>query len=392
MSASHYTLKLRSVELRILRMPLKEPFITSYGQENEKEFAFITVTTVDGTTGYGECTAFSEPLYLEETTMTAIHVLRDFFIPLVLQYEFTHPDEVSSLLRPFRGHYMAKAALVGAIFDAYCKEQNIALAKAIGATKTKVQAGISIGIAPSLSDLLKQIENYLSQGFARIKIKIKPGYDLDIIRQIRNEFGNISLMADANSAYTLDDLPRLKALDEFSLMMIEQPLAYDDIIDHARLQQQMMTPICLDESIRTVDDARKAIQIGACKVINVKIGRVGGLTYARDIVALAKNEGVATWCGGMLEAGVGRLCNIAISALDGMVLPGDLAPSARYFEEDIIEPQVTFSSPGLFAVSTEPGLGAHVLTERVERRTVYKQLYTNSSLDDRKAIFFDDQD
>ncbi len=380
MSASHYTLKLRSVELRILRMPLLDPFITSYGQETEKEFVFITVTTLDGTTGYGECTAFSEPLYLEETTMTAVHVLRDFFIPLVLHHEFAHPDEVSRLLRPFRGHYMAKAALEGALWDAYCKEQNMGLAKVLGATKTHVRAGISIGIEPTIRDLLHRIESYLTQGFARIKIKIKPGYDVDVIRQVRKEFGNILLMADANSAYTLQDLSRLKALDEFALMMIEQPLAYDDIVDHATLQQQMSTPICLDESIRTIDDARKAMQIGACRVINVKIGRVGGLSNARDIVALAENEGVATWCGGMLEAGVGRLCNIAISALDGMGLPGDIAPSARYFEEDIIEPQVVFSSPGLFAVSTEPGIGANVIPSRVERRTVYKQVYTNSSL------------
>lgn len=380
MSACHYTLKVHSVELRILRMPLKEPFVTSYGQEREKEFVFITVTTVDGTNGYGECTAFSEPLYLEETTMTAIHVLRDFFIPLVLEHEFAHPDEVSSLLRPFRGHYMAKAALEGALWDAYCKEHDMALAKALGGIKPEVQAGISIGIEPTVNDLLHRIEGYLAQGFARIKIKIKPGYDLDVVRQVRKEFGDILLMTDANSAYTLKDLSTLKALDEFSLMMIEQPLAYDDILDHATLQQQIMTPICLDESIRTIDDARKAIQIGACQVINVKIGRVGGLSHARDIVALAKNEGVATWCGGMLEAGVGRLCNIAISALEGMVLPGDLAPSARYFEEDIIEPQITFSSPGRFTVSTEPGVGAHVVAKRVERRTVYRQVYTNSSL------------
>lgn len=362
-------MKIKSVSIRRLQMRMKEPFETSFGREEDKDFLLIRVDT-GHVQGYGECTASFEPLYSEETTDTAWSMLSTFFVPAVLGKEITHPDEIRTLLGHFRRNQMAKSALETAVWDAFAKEQGISLSHALGGLKEEIDVGISIGIQPTTMHLLRKIEGYLVQGYKRIKVKIRPGLDIDIFRAVRKEFPDIPMMADANSAYRLEDLPHLLTFDDYDLMMIEQPLGHDDMIDHAVLQAQLRTPICLDESIHSTEDARKAISIGACKVINVKIGRLGGLTESRELQQLCIEHHVPVWCGGMLEAGVGRLTNMAVTSLPGFVLPGDTAPSARYFDEDIIDPPVTFAKPGVLAVPSQPGIGAVVREDLVDRYTV----------------------
>ncbi len=369
-------MRIRHITVHKLVMKLREPFVTSYGVEWEKDFLLLFATTEEGVTGSAECTAFREPLYLEETTETARHILCDFLIPAILDQEFDHPDDVSRFLQKFRGNYMAKATLEVAIWDAYARQHGLSLRQAIGGVKEEVQGGISLGIEPTIDQLLAKIDSRLQQGFTRIKVKIKPGHDDHVIEAIRHAFGSIALMADANSAYQRKDIALLKALDAFDLMMIEQPFAYDDMLDHAWLQPQLRTPICLDESIRTIDDARKAIEIGACRVINVKIGRVGGITPAREIIRLCERHGVDAWCGGMLEAGIGRACNLAISSLSGMTMPGDIAPSERYFERDVILSPIRFSRPGFFAAERGLGHGVEIDEERLREVTVWKQEFS----------------
>ncbi|GAB3790553.1 o-succinylbenzoate synthase [Virgibacillus kimchii] len=346
---------IRHITLHKLKMRLKNPFVTSFGTLQDKEF-FITEAVDDrGHRGYGESVAFTSPWYTEETVKTNFHMMEDFLIPILKENEIKHPEEVSTLFSPIKRNNMAKSALEGAIWDLYAKRENIPLAKALGGTKKVVDVGISIGIQP-LEELLKTIDYYVQEGYKRIKIKIKPGFDVDVLRQVRKQFPDTPIMADANSAYTLDDVEHLKQLDDLNLMMIEQPLAHDDIVDHARLQEVMHTPICLDESIHSLEDARKAIELGSCKVINLKIGRVGGLTESKRIHDLCKEHDIDVWCGGMLEAGVGRAHNIALTTLSQFTMPGDTAGSSRYWEKDIITPEVTVKN-GVIAVPDQPGIG-----------------------------------
>lgn len=368
-------MKIGEFELRRLRLPMKEPFETSFGREEVKEFLLL-FARIDGVVGAGECVASAAPLYSYETNDTAWSILENHMIPLLLGAELTHPDDVRTQLAPFRGHNMAKSAIETAVWDAYAKLSDKSLASVLGGVKTEIEVGISVGIQSSIAALLKKIEGYLEQGFKRIKVKVKPGWDVGVLRAIRGEFGDIPLMADANSAYRLEDADTLQRFDEFGLTMIEQPLGYDDIVDHAQLQTRLTTPICLDESIHSTADARKAIDLGACRVINIKIGRVGGLSEARDLQALCLARGVPAWCGGMLESGIGRLANIAVTSLPGFTLPGDTAPSARYFEQDFIEPEVAFTRPGILAVPQKPGIGAEWEMARVERFTVQKERFS----------------
>lgn len=339
-----------------MKMQLLSPFTTSVGTEYEKDFILVEIISAGGVSGWAESVASIDPLYKPETVKTNWHIMSDFLIPMLLKSPIHHPDEVSERFAPIRGNYMAKAALEGAIWDLYAKEQGISLAKALGGSKEKIEVGISIGIQDSISELLRLVDNYVKEDYKRIKVKIQPGWDVDVIAAIRKEFPRIPLMADANSAYSLSDLGLLRALDEFHLTMIEQPLAHHDIIDHATLQAELQTPICLDESIETLEDAKKAIQLGSCKIINIKIGRVGGLTEARKIHDLCADNGIPVWCGGMLEAGVGRAHNIAITTLPNFTLPGDTAASARYWARDIIDPEVTVER-GLITVPDAPGIG-----------------------------------
>lgn len=359
-----------------MKMRMKFPFETSFTTMQDKEFILVEAIDESGTVGWGEAVAFTDPLYNEETVKTNWHMLEDFLIPLVLDREWAHPDELNDWFAPIKRNNMAKAAIENAAWDLYAKKNKISLANALGGSQKTIDVGISIGIKESVEELLEVIENYVSEGYKRIKVKIKPGWDVDVIRAIRKQFPTIQLMADANSAYSLEHLDLLKALDEFNLTMIEQPLAADDIVDHAHVQKAIKTPICLDESIHSAEDARKAIELGSCKIINIKIGRVGGLTEAKKIHDLCLKNNIPVWCGGMLEAGVGRAHNVALTTLSNFILPGDTAASSRYWERDIIRPEVTVQN-GVITVPNGPGIGYELDMEAVDLFTIAKKEFKN---------------
>lgn len=367
-------MKLHSVTLRHLQMDLKAPFTTSFGSFTVKDFLLVEAIDEDGVSGWGESVAFLAPWYNEESLKTNWHMIEDFLLPLLFQAPIHHPDEVSRRFAPIRKNNMAKSALEGAIWDLYSQKENLPLHQALGGTRKQIEVGVSIGIQDTVEDLLRIIDTCTAQGYKRMKVKIKPGWDIGILREVRRRFPDVPLMADANSAYTLQDLDLLKQLDEFNLTMVEQPLASDDIIDHAALQAAIQTPVCLDESIHSLEDARKALSIGACKIINIKIGRVGGLTEAKNIHDFCQANHIPVWCGGMLESGVGRAHNIAVTTLDNFTLPGDTAASDRYWARDIIDPEVTVEN-GLITVPTTPGLGYAVNRRQVDRYTLYSKTY-----------------
>jgi O-succinylbenzoate synthase len=355
-----------------MNMPLKAPFTTSFGTFKQKDFILVEIRDQEGLSGWAESVAFTSPWYNEETIETNWHMIKDFLIPLLLEKDIQHPHEVSQRFAHIRRNYMAKSALEGAIWDLFAKRQQLPLAKALGGKKKQIEVGVSIGIQNSVQELLTIIERHVSAGYHRIKVKIKPGWDIEIIREIRNHFPNILLMADANSAYRLTDTQRLKELDEFNLMMIEQPLAPDDIIDHAYLQRQLTTPICLDESIHSVENARKALALGSCQIINIKIGRVGGLTEAMKIHDLCETQKIPVWCGGMLESGIGRAHNIALTTLSNFTLPGDTAASSNYWYQDLIEPEVTVNR-GIIHVPEEWGIGYEPNRLAIDQFTQYSE-------------------
>lgn len=369
-------MKIEKVKFERLKMPLLSPFQTSFATELDREFILVSVYGA-GHVGYAECVAMDAPVYNEETIDTAIHIAEQFIIPRVLEMNFETPDDFSKEFAWIRRNNMAKSGIESAIWDLYAKQKGISLAQALGGEKEEIEVGVSIGIQPTIEDLLNSVEEYLAQGYKKIKIKIKPGFDVERVKAVRERFGyDVPLMADANSAYTLADIDLLKQLDQYKLMMIEQPLAHDDIIDHAKLQSQMETPICLDESIHSVEDARKAIELGACKIINIKIGRVGGLAEARKLHDLCQSYGVPVWCGGMLESGVGRAHNIAIASLMNFTIPGDTSASKKYWAEDIIEPEVVLSKPGIVSVPTSPGIGYEIKQDMVDKYLLSSKVYT----------------
>lgn len=368
------TIYIKEIILHRLRMTLNDPFSTSFGTMQEKEFFVIEMIDQDGHRGYGESVAFTSPWYTEETVKTVEHMMEDFLIPMLFEAPIDHPDEVSRRFSSIKRNTMAKAALEGAVWDLHAKRNNQTLAESLGGTKTQIDVGVSIGVQPTVKDLLTTIEKYATEGYKRIKMKIKPGWDIDVIKAVRTQFPHIPLMADANSAYSLQDIEHLKKLDEFDLMMIEQPLGQDDIIEHAKLQQHLQTPICLDESIYSLNDAKLAIELGSCKVINVKVGRVGGLTESKKINDYCKLHNIPVWCGGMLDAGIGRAHNIAITTLDQFVLPGDTSASNRYWKKDIIEPEVTMDN-GVINVPNKPGIGYDINWGALEENRVEKKIY-----------------
>jgi o-succinylbenzoate synthase len=367
-------MKIKEVILRRLRMKMNFLFKTSFGVISEKEFILVEVKDEEGLSGWGESGALMAPFYNEETVETNWHMLEDFLIPIILGRDIEHPDEVSSLFSPIKRNNMAKAAIEGAVWDLYAKRHDQPLYRMLGGERTKIEVGVSIGIQKTVDDLLEVIDRHVKEGYKRIKVKIKPGWDVDVIREIRKQFPSVPLMADANSAYRLEDLPLLKKLDDYDLMMIEQPLASDDIIDHACVQKELATPICLDESINSYDDARKAIQLGSCKIINIKIGRVGGLTEAKRIHDLCAEHDIPVWCGGMLEAGIGRAHNIALTTLSNFTLPGDTAASSRYWKQDIIEPEVTVED-GIIHVPAKPGIGYQPNLDAIHNFTILEQSF-----------------
>jgi o-succinylbenzoate synthase len=328
---------------------------------------------VDGVTGWGECVADNAPYYGPETNETAWHVLREFLWPLMRGKQFAAASEAWALMAHVRGHNMAKAALEASLWDAEAKQRNISLSKLLGGTLEEISSGVSIGIKESLDDLVAAVKKELEAGYQRIKIKIKPGKDLEPLQRLRQEFPRIKLMVDANSAYTLRDLDLLRQMEGFYLMMIEQPLGWDDLFSHIELQKNLRTPICLDECIHTEEQALAAIKLEACKIINIKMGRVGGHAVSKRIHDLCQKNNMPVWCGGMLESGIGRAHNIALSSLPNFTLPGDVTASKRYWHEDLVEPEVTVTGQGTIRVPTGPGIGYQPLLDRIEKCTVRKE-------------------
>jgi O-succinylbenzoate synthase len=367
---------IQSIELCEICLPLIHFFETSFGRTTERRIVLARVTDADGAEGWGECTAGEEPFYSDEWTDSVWSTLGEFLGPMVIGQRVESASDVFGLMRPVRGHRMAKATIETACWDLEAKKLGVPLWKHLGGTHREISCGVSIGIQDTPDILLEKIRKEVDAGYQRIKIKIKPGWDVAIVTRVRKEFPNIPLMGDANSAYTLADVPLFKELDRFNLMMLEQPLSHDDIFDHAKLQQQIQTPICLDESIRTADDATHAIAMGSCRIINVKLGRVGGHSEAKRVEAVARENDIPVWCGGMLESGIGRAHNIAMSTLAGFSLPGDVSASARYWEEDIIEPPVLVSAKGTIMAPDAPGIGFNLNLPRIDALTVRKQMIT----------------
>src|SRR5215813_6380783 len=362
-------MRLRKVTLREVRMPLVAPFETSMDRTTERRFILVEAN-VDASTGWGECVASENPSYSPETVETARHILKDFLWPLLKGKEFESAADIWSVLEWVRGHNMAKASLESAIWDAEARLKGIPLWKLLGGERKEIASGVSVGIKASLEELVRAVKVELEAGYQRIKIKIKPGKDIQQVQLLRKEFPNIKLMVDANSAYRHEDIPLLKELEKFYLMMIEQPLGWDDLYGHVALQKQLQTPICLDECIHTEEHAKAAIALGACRIINIKMGRVGGHLVSKRIHDLCERNGVPVWCGGMLESGIGRAHNIALSTLSDFTLPGDVAASKRYWAEDIIEPEVVASPRGTIEVPSGPGIGHTPRLDLIEKLTL----------------------
>jgi O-succinylbenzoate synthase len=373
-------MKLQRVTLREVRMKLVRPFETSFGRTETRRILLVEVDA-EGVSGWGECVAGEGPFYAPETVETAWHITRDFLWPMLRGSEFSTAAEIDGMFSSVRGHNMAKGALEAAVWDAEARQKNLPLWKLLEAgagvgpvdSRREIPCGVSIGLQENDDELERQVEKEMAAGYQRIKIKIKPGRDVAPVQRLRQHFPRIKLMVDANSAYTLRDLPILQELDAFYLMMIEQPLGWDDIFSHAEVQRKLQTPICLDECIHSTEHARAAIELRACGIINIKLGRVGGYSGALEIHNLCRERGVPVWCGGMLESGIGRAHNIALSTLPNFTLPGDVTASRRYWTEDIIEPEVTVSTHGTIKVPSGPGIGYEPRRERIEALTVRRE-------------------
>jgi O-succinylbenzoate synthase len=364
-------MKIERIVLRQLRMELIHPFETSFGRTQRRNVILVEAIS-GGVSGWGEVTAPEHPFYNEEWTDSAWLILRDYVAPALVGKEVA-PAQAAELTRHIRGHRMARGGAEAALWDLEARQAGRPLYRHIGGQRTEIACGVSIGIQESVAALLAKIETELAAGYHRIKIKIKPGWDVGVVAEVRRRFPQIKLMADANSAYTLADADHLQRLDDYYLMMIEQPLAHDDIIDHAALQAKLATPICLDESIRSARHAEQAIRLGACRILNIKLGRVGGFAEARRIHDVAQAAGVPVWCGGMLEAGVGRAHNIALSTLPDFVLPGDVTASRRYWARDIIVPPVEVTARGTIVVREEPGFGYALDADYIDAITVRRE-------------------
>ena len=362
-------MKIDAITLRHLRMKLRSPFETSFGRIQTRDCVLLEVSS-EGLVGYGECVADRDPGYSYETVQTAWHILSDFLIPAILGKDIERPQELGKELDFVRGHLMAKGGLEMALWDLMGKRQGRSLQDLLGGKLPQVDVGVSIGIQDSPSELAKVVESYLAQGYQRIKIKIKPGRDVPEAQAVREAFPDLKLQVDANSAYTLESAQALSPLDDLNLLLIEQPLAEDDLWDHSKLQARFRTPLCLDESILSVRHARQAIEMGACRVINIKAGRVGGLTQSAAIHDLCLARHVPVWCGGMLETGVGRAANLALASLPGFRLPGDISASDRYYAEDITEERFTLNPGSTINVPTGAGLGVTIDPQALERATL----------------------
>lgn len=366
-------IRIEEVRIRLLRMPLVRFFETSFGRTTERKIVLVEVVQ-DGISGWGEVTAGEHPFFNEEWTLTAYEIVREYVAPKLIGAALESAAEVATLSAGIRGHNMARAGVECAVWDLEARLRNEPLWKRIGGgAREAIPCGVSIGIQDTVDELLERIETELQAGYQRIKLKIKPGWDMDVLRAVRQRFPEIQLTADANSAYTLRDIEHLKRIDEFGLVYVEQPLSHDDIIDHATLQKSLKTAICLDECIRAPRHAEQAIEMGAARVLNIKLGRVGGFASAKRIHDIAQAAGVPVWCGGMLEAGIGRAHNIAMASLPNFVLPGDVSASKRYWSRDIIRPEVTVDSRGRIALPEGPGFGFDVDHEWLDHVTYVRE-------------------
>ena len=359
-------MKIEAVELRRISIPMISPFRVSFGVEHQRDILLVHIVGTE-TEGWGECVAMSRPLYSAEYTDGAEDVMRRHLLPRLFETGEVTADQVAEILRPLHGHPMAKAALEMAILDAELRAAGVSLADHLGAVRTEVDCGVSVGIHEDPAELVEVVDGYLAEGYRRIKLKIEPGHDVESVRAVRERFPAILLQVDANTAYTLGDAPQLAKLDEFDLLLIEQPLAEDDVRGHAELARLLRTPICLDESITSSRSAEDAIALGACRVVNIKAGRVGGYLQARRIHDVCEARGVPVWCGGMLETGLGRAANVALAALPNFTLPGDTSASGRYYAQDITEPFVL--RDGRLDVPQGPGLGVTPIPEIVDGLT-----------------------
>lgn len=362
-------MNIERLELRIVRLPLVRFFETSFGRVCDRTFVLVRIDG-EGAVGLGECVADDNPYYSSETVETAWHVISQFLAPMLVGRAFSSPREVFPAMARVRGHNMAKAALEMATWDLFARQRGEPLYRVLGGTRTNIVSGVSIGIQDTLEQLVERVGAELAAGYRRIKIKVKPGWDIEAVRCVRERFGDIPLMVDANGAYTLDDTRHLAQLDAFNLMMIEQPLEYDDLFDHAVLQRSLSTPVCLDESIHSVRHARDAIAAGACRIINIKPGRVGGHLESIRLHDLCAEHGIPVWHGGMLESGIGRAHNLHLSSLPNFTLPGDVAASNRYYEPDLIDPPIDVRPDGTIPVPEGPGIGVHVVQARIDAATL----------------------
>lgn len=361
--------------LRIVELPLVAPFTTSFGTQTVRR-ALLLELTGDGIAGIGECAAGIDPGYSSETCAGAVIALRDYIMPSVLDRPAADLAHHAKSWAWVRGHHMAKAAVEMALLDQAGRASGQSLSKILGGVRSRIKCGVSIGIQPSVAATLSAVEGYLDEGYQRIKLKCKPGYDVELAKAVRQRFPATPVMLDANSAYSLRDLDQLRALDEYDLMMIEQPLAHDDLIDHAALQGQIETSICLDESVESLTDLRAAISLGSGRILNIKAGRVGGLLSSVQIHDTCGEAGWPVWCGGMLETGIGRAANLALASLPGFTLPGDTSASGRYFERDLLLQPFELAPDGTMAVPTDPGLGIEIDQKRLDEVTVYREELT----------------
>ncbi|HWP34510.1 MAG TPA: o-succinylbenzoate synthase [Thermodesulfobacteriota bacterium] len=357
------------IELRHVRLRLKAPFETSFGAKQDIDHVLVRLDS-EGLTGWGEAACQATPYYSPDTVETTWHVLRDFVVPAVLGRDLAGPGALPSEVTRIRGHPYAKAALDMALWDLEGKRRGVPVARLLGGTRERVESGVSLGLEAGGIDALRPaIDRFLAEGYRRIKLKIKPGQDEALAAAFRRAYPTTPLMLDANSAYTLADLPLFQRLDAYDLLMIEQPLAHDDLVDHAELQRAIRTPLCLDESVRSAEDGRKALAIGACRIVNIKVGRVGGLSEAKRLHDVCAARGAPVWCGGQHEFGIGRAANVALASLPGFTLPGDISATDRYYVEDIAEPPFVVER-GTLAVPSRPGLGVEVVPDRLERATL----------------------
>jgi O-succinylbenzoate synthase len=367
-------MKIEKVELSLLKLPYVHFFETSFGREYERTF-ILTKVYAEGLFGYGEVVASASPLYSSETTTTAWHVLKDFLIPMMFKNSIATPEEFYGAAGKFRGHSMAKAGMELALWDLKANKEGVPLSTLWGGVRKNIAAGVSCGIEDSLSELIDRIAAYLEEGYQRIKIKIKPGWDIEACEAVRKKFPDLPLQVDANGAYGFSEKEHLKKLDAFNLLMVEQPFPPYDLWDHSRLQKEMRTPLCLDESILSETTARQAYEMGSCRIVNIKVGRVGGFVEAKKIHDFCEARNISVWCGGMLESGIGRAHNLHIAALPNFKFPNDLSASNRYWKQDLIDPEIVLEKGGVIKVPTGQGIGVNPVEERVRKATLQREVF-----------------